>query len=231
MSIDSRGLRNLAGVHPTLGTIVRRVAETCPVALTIIDGGGLRTPAQAANNAARDTGVKNSMHLPQHDGYSWAVDLLPVDASGSPYWDELAARVITPHVLAASDELLTPLQNGADWDVDGKYGESGPAAQAGNEYDWHHYQFPIAKRMDGARIAMQRRLAARATLHQLPTIIGAPTDSRDAVMRLQASLGGLKVDGAWGPATRRRLVAFQQLARTADPLGVCGQSTWGALVA
>ena len=228
MSIDARGLRNLAGVHPELVRIVRRVAETCPIPVTIIDGGGLRTQAQADDNAARGTGVKKSMHLPQSDGRSWAVDILPCAADGSPYWDELAARVITPHVFAAGDDIMCAVQNGADWDMDGIYGESGAAAKAGNEYDSHHYQLPMAAKFQAAGDAMQRRIAERHAVAERPELREGARGVDVALM--QTRLGRIKADGHWGPATTRRLVAFQQLAQI-HTIGVCGESTWRALVA
>lgn len=153
--MDARGIRNLRGVHPRLEDAVRRAAARAQGVWTIIDGGGARTPAQAADNAARNTGVKNSLHILQADGYSWAVDVLPVNSKGGAYWDVAKAKEFNALLFEEADKDDFPLQNGADWDLDGIYGEKG-------EWDWHHTQIPRAFRMATATAAMARRKAERA---------------------------------------------------------------------
>ena len=49
-----------------------------------------------------------------------------------------------------------------------------------------------------------------------------------SVVVLQRHLGGLKVDGKFGPLTRARVVAFQR-GRHQTPNGVVGQAVWRAL--
>lgn len=159
--LDERGKRNLVGVHPEFAAIVLRATDMLEGWQTIIDGGGVRNRAQAADNAARNTGILNSLHIPQADGYSHAVDLLPVDARGNPYWSVEAAKSINSMLFKVADDFDFPLQNGADWNMNGLYGEPKKPGQA-SESDWHHTQIPQPHKMQTALAAMARRKAERA---------------------------------------------------------------------
>jgi peptidoglycan hydrolase-like protein with peptidoglycan-binding domain len=62
---------------------------------------------------------------------------------------------------------------------------------------------------------------------QLPVI--QENINGDPVKAAQTLLGGLTVDGVFGPLTRERTVAYQsEHGLTAD--GIIGQHTWGTLL-
>jgi peptidoglycan L-alanyl-D-glutamate endopeptidase CwlK len=153
--LGPRSLRNLEGVHPDLVRAVELAIKYTTQDFTIIDGGGLRTPAQALANAAAGTGIAKSQHLPQSDGYGHAVDLVAwVD--GKPDWGRHYYDAIRRAMLRACDEIGLPIQHGADWDMDGVTGERG-------EWDWPHFQMPAyPHKLEVAKIAMMKRLEARA---------------------------------------------------------------------
>jgi peptidoglycan L-alanyl-D-glutamate endopeptidase CwlK len=143
---------NLEGVHPTLVRAVKIAITITEQDFCILPGGGVRSVAAAADNAKRGVGVVNSLHIPQLDGYSHAVDL--VAYVGGPTWDKRYYPAIRRAMLAACDRLLLPIQHGADWDCDGITGEKG-------EWDWPHFQLPkLPHRVAAAKEAMNARLAA-----------------------------------------------------------------------
>lgn len=150
-------LANMEGVHPWLVEIAKQAIQLTTVDFCVLPGGGLRSHEQAEENAARGTGVKNSLHIRQHTGYSHAVDL--VAYVGKPTWEPLALyREIRAAVLQAAGELGYPVQHGADWDIDGITGERG-------EYDWPHWQIPNLP---------HRRKAALEQLNSTRTTLSLP---------------------------------------------------------
>lgn len=196
--IDSRGRRNLRGVHPSLVQMVLRVDAICPLDFTIVDGGGLRTAAQASANAIAGTGVLASEHLAHADGYSHAVDLVPA-RKGAPVWDRLACQAMRPYILRAADECQLLAQHGADWDADNIPEEPG-------EHDWPHWQIP--KRSDRIKVlrdAQTARAIARGGLI-VRCMKGDPKSASAAAVQ---HLLGLRADGLFGPATERAVRAFQ----------------------
>lgn len=199
--IDARGRKNLAGVHPRMVQFTIRVSDICPINFTIVDGGGLRSPAQARQNAAAGTGVVNSAHLPQRDGYSHAVDLVPVKGL-APSWDQPLCAAMRPYCLRAADELQIDIQHGADWDIDGTPAEPG-------EYDWPHWQFAnplLPGRVAAARLARAHRVNARA--RQIYPCARGAINSADVVTAVQRLLG-VAPDGQFGPGTERAVRDFQ----------------------
>jgi peptidoglycan LD-endopeptidase CwlK len=150
---SARTERNLIGVHPDLVAGVRLAYQLSTVDFGILDGGGLRTREQAAANAAKGTGILNSLHLRQPDGFGHAVDLVAF-VNGKPSWDVEVYKRLHPFIYEAFDRLGTPIQNGADWDMDGKVAEKG-------EYDWPHWQLPQPYKRDAAIAAGMRRQRER----------------------------------------------------------------------
>jgi len=115
--------------------MVEQAITLTPADFCVVEGGGMRSPEQAADNAKRGTGVLNSMHIRQPDGYGHAVDLVAF-ADGKPNWNRLELyKLIRPAVLQAAAMVGIPIQHGADWDIDGITAEKG-------EWDWPHWQFP-----------------------------------------------------------------------------------------
>lgn len=145
----------LIDVHPDLARVVRRAIEITGQDFSVAEG--LRSQAQANANAASGTGIKNSRHLRQPDGYSHAVDLWPAPLN----WKNLDAfRLVAHAMLQAADEIDVPLQWGADWDTDGIEGERG-------EFDMPHFQTPLPRNIQRSRDARIRRMGERAAGEEL----------------------------------------------------------------
>lgn len=152
--LDAASAGRLEGVHPNLGRGVRLAATLSTVRFCILPGGGVRTREQAAANAKAGTGVLNSLHIIQADGFGHAVDLVAVGQDGKPSWDLKLYKDMHPAIYQAFDDLGIAIQNGSDWDMDGVIGERG-------EWDWPHWQLPIAAKLQAAIAAMRRRIAER----------------------------------------------------------------------
>ena len=72
--LNPRSKLELTDVHPRLRGVVQRAIELTTVPFMVVQG--MRTPAEAAHNLAAGTSrTSNSLHLPQADGLSHAVDL------------------------------------------------------------------------------------------------------------------------------------------------------------
>lgn len=151
-----RTMANLCGVHPDLVAAVLLAFRYTRQDFCIIDGGGLRTQAQADANAAAGTGVKNSLHLRQPDGFGHAVDLVAWK-NNCASWEVKLYPAIHQAMFQACDELGVLVQNGADWDNDGIPLERG-------EYDMPHFQIPqYTHTQQAAADARLRRIQQRAS--------------------------------------------------------------------
>jgi peptidoglycan L-alanyl-D-glutamate endopeptidase CwlK len=164
--LGTNSLKQLVGVHPRLVEAVKLAIKYSKQDFGIIAGGGLRTRTQAEANAKAGTGITNSMHLKQPDGFGHAVDLVAYE-NGSFTWGKSGSvadrdRLYLPireAMLKACDDLNLLIQHGADWDQDGILGEAG-------EWDWPHFQIPnaaIPGREGMARVAATKRKTERAS--------------------------------------------------------------------
>jgi hypothetical protein len=61
--LDAGTIKNLQTVHPDLQKVVLRAKELSGAKFTMNDGQGLRTQAQADENARKGLGIRNSQHL------------------------------------------------------------------------------------------------------------------------------------------------------------------------
>lgn len=106
--LDSRGERNLIGVHPDLQRVVRRAIQESKVDFTITEG--LRTKErQRKLVAAGASRTMNSRHLTGH-----AVDLA-AKVNGGIRWDwPLYAELAKAMKAAASKEQVS-IEWGGDW--------------------------------------------------------------------------------------------------------------------
>lgn len=151
--------RELDGVLPQLVRVATLAIIICPYDGTIQPGGGLRTPEQAAANADNGTGIKDSRHIRQPDGFGHAIDIVPlVDTDGDgdvevswaqkwlPAFKEMAIAV-----KRASAILEVPIRQGCDWNMNGKMNEAGT-----KEWDWPHFEDPIAYWQKQAAAEMRR---------------------------------------------------------------------------
>lgn len=112
--LSRRSKDNLAGVHPDLVRVVERA-----ITLTKTDFGvseGLRT-IEKQREYVRDGKSKtmNSMHLPQKDGYSWAVDLFCFDNSGKVTWSHEWFRLVIQAMMTSAILEGVPIKAGGLW--------------------------------------------------------------------------------------------------------------------
>lgn len=113
-ALGATSLAHLQAVHPSLRAIVMRAIE-----LTDQDFGvheGVRT-VETQREYVR-TGVSKTMdskHLPQSDGFSHAVDLVPYIA-GKLRWEWPPIYQIASAVVRAAHELTIEVTWGAVWD-------------------------------------------------------------------------------------------------------------------
>tara|TARA_X000001036_G_scaffold108723_1_gene101903 strand:- start:11577 stop:12062 length:486 start_codon:yes stop_codon:yes gene_type:complete len=110
----SRSLKNLEGVHPEL-------VEICDMAIkrTSTDFGiseGVRSlERQKKLKAEGRSQTLNSMHIPQKDGYSWAVDLLGYDSDGKVSWEFPIYFNIMTSIISSAHELGYGIRWGGCW--------------------------------------------------------------------------------------------------------------------
>ncbi len=106
--------RELAGVHPRLIAVVERAIAITQQDFAVHDG--LRTEAEQRDYVKRGVSkTMNSMHRPQADGFSHAVDLVPF-INGKLRWEWKPIYVIATAVRAAAIELNVKLTWGGVWD-------------------------------------------------------------------------------------------------------------------
>ncbi len=130
---SKRSLGNLEGVHPNMIAIATLALEISPVDFFVNEG--VRTKARQRELYAQGrtkpgnkvTWTLDSNHFVNPvTGKGHAIDAYP-----HPYKDVDSAdyrakqREIGKAFLEAADRLDLPMRWGADWDMDGKFGERG----------------------------------------------------------------------------------------------------------
>jgi peptidoglycan L-alanyl-D-glutamate endopeptidase CwlK len=150
-----RSRAQLDGVMPGLVAVAELAIRLCPYDGTVIAGGGLRSQAEADTYAAQGTGIRNSRHLKQPDGWGHAIDLI-VLVRGAVRWDAdkdpevmRAFREMARAVKTASAILEIPIRQGCDWNMNGTFGES-------KEWDWPHFEDPVYALQGRAEAEMRR---------------------------------------------------------------------------
>lgn len=140
----AKSRRNLKGVDETLVAVAERALEISPCDGTILVGGGLRTLAQAQANVRKGTGILNSLHRTGD-----AIDLVAL-TNGRVRWDNSEAfYAMAMAVKQAAAEMLVPIRQGCDWNMNGTFGES-------REWDWPHFENPVEYWMQKATDEMYR---------------------------------------------------------------------------
>jgi len=145
---------NLEGVLPTIVDVARLAIKLCPFDGTVIPNGGLRTQAAANQNEANGTGIPDSRHLLQSDGFGHAIDCIALTPGAGIDWTNMAAfEAMAEAVKIASAILNVPIRQGCDWNMNGTFSE-------GNEWDWSHFEDPKQKYMAAAvaELARYRRV-------------------------------------------------------------------------
>ena len=98
--LGKHSLRELKGVRPELVWVVRRAIKLTTQDFTVLDG--LRTIKEQEEYVHRGVSqTMESMHLPQEDGYSHAVDLVPY-INGKLRWELEACYEIALAMREAS---------------------------------------------------------------------------------------------------------------------------------
>lgn len=112
--LGSKSQKELVGVHDDLADVVRKAITITKQDFTVFDG--VRTIAEQEENIKKGVSKTiNSLHIPQKDGFSHAVDLVPY-IDGSLKWDAKACCVIAQAVQQAARELKVDIVWGACWD-------------------------------------------------------------------------------------------------------------------
>lgn len=112
--LGPRSRSELVGVHPRLVDCVKRAIQITAQDFGVHDG--LRTPAEQRKYVASGASqTMNSMHLPQSDGFSHAVDLVPF-INGQLRWEWPPTYVIASAMARAAHELKLALTWGGCWD-------------------------------------------------------------------------------------------------------------------
>lgn len=113
-SLGLKSLGHLEGVHPKLVAVVKRAIQVTSQDFAVTDG--LRTLAEQKRLLkAGATKTMNSKHLPQADGFSHAVDLVPF-INGGPRWEWGPIWRVALAVGTSAKELGVNLTWGAVWD-------------------------------------------------------------------------------------------------------------------
>ena len=105
--------RELVGVHPDLIIVTVTACSMLPrgADLTVYDG--LRTPAEQRENVRRGVSkTMNSLHLPQADGYSHAVDLVPY-IDGQVRWDSKDAK-LQERITRVFDDIASAMRKASE---------------------------------------------------------------------------------------------------------------------
>lgn len=109
-----RSRLKLIGVHPMLGTIVREAIAVTDQDFAVVDG--LRGPDEQRELVARGASqTMQSKHLRQRDGYSHAVDLVPI-VGGVARWEWPLIYPIARAMWLVAHRYGVPMTWGGVWD-------------------------------------------------------------------------------------------------------------------
>lgn len=111
--LSQRSLDNLEGVHYDLVSVIERAIQISPYDFGVSEG--LRTlETQKEYLESGKTTTMNSMHLPQEDGLSHAVDLFVI-VNGKVTWEHKHFRKVIQAIFTAAIELGVQVEAGALW--------------------------------------------------------------------------------------------------------------------
>lgn len=127
-ALSTQSNRNLAGVHPTLCTIVRRAIEISTVDFGVLDG--LREPEdQKALVESGASWTMKSKHLRQVSGHGEAVDLVPYVA-GRYRWEWRPIYQVAAAMKQAAEEASADIRWGGAWQLLGELEDPKAAVHA-----------------------------------------------------------------------------------------------------
>lgn len=112
--LGTRSKQRLSGVHPDLVKVVERAIQLTTQDFTVLEG--LRSLATQKDYVKRGVSkTLNSKHLKQPDGFSHAVDIVPI-VRGQPRWEWPVIYPMTVAMAKAAKELNVELRWGGVWD-------------------------------------------------------------------------------------------------------------------
>lgn len=108
ITLGTRSLSRLDGVHPDLVAVIKRAAEISDMDFTVLEG--LRTKERQKQLFAQGASkTMNSRHITGH-----AVDIAPMIA-GKVSWDWPLYHRLAKIVKQAAADIGQPLEWGGDW--------------------------------------------------------------------------------------------------------------------
>lgn len=126
-NFSKRSLRNLDKVHPLLVGVVVRALSISEVDITVTEG--IRNIERQRKLVAEGASkTMNSLHLPQADGFSHAVDLAAY--VGGISWEWVYYYMLADAMKQAAKELNVEIEWGGDW----KTFKDGPHFQLSKKY-------------------------------------------------------------------------------------------------
>ena len=94
-------------VLPELFEVAKLAIRLSPYDGTVRRGGGVRTQAEAEDNARRKTGIVNSLHRIQADGFGHAIDVLALTpGKGVDYTNKKAFRAMYLAIEEAAGHVV-----------------------------------------------------------------------------------------------------------------------------
>lgn len=125
---SKRSLTSLTNVNPLLVKVISRALELSKVDFIVTEG--LRTLSRQKELVAKGASkTMNSLHLPQHDGFSHAIDVAAY-VNNTVSWDMKHYKDISTAVKQAASELNIDVEWGGDW----KTFKDGPHFQLGKRH-------------------------------------------------------------------------------------------------
>lgn len=127
-NFSKRSITNFTKVHPLLIAVMVRALSLSKVDFIVTEG--LRTLSRQKELVAKGASkTMNSLHLPQHDGNSHAVDVAAY-VNKTVSWDMKHYKDISTAVKQAASELNIDVEWGGDW----KTFKDGPHFQLGKRH-------------------------------------------------------------------------------------------------
>lgn len=187
--LTATSLKRLIGLHPHLAAVARRAAEITTQPFQITEGTRTSSRQRQLLKAGASRTLK-SRHIPAPNGLGHALDVVAMVA-GRISWEVPLYYPIADAFKQAGRELGIAIEWGGDWK---------------GFFDGVHFQLPWAE-YPGVKAAGDPPVP-QPTERELATIL--PGAAGEAVMILQGDLNTLghhvKVDGHYGPVTRRAVL-------------------------
>lgn len=112
--LGKKSLENLVGVHPDMVRVVSRAITITGIDFGVTEGSRtIETQTEYVSTGKSTT--MDSMHLPQEDGHSWAVDLYCRDNNGKVTWKHEWFRLVIQAMMTAAILEGVPIRAGGLW--------------------------------------------------------------------------------------------------------------------